>query len=92
MEFEILIQLISNVGFPMAIALILLQTILIKFNKQMEGLEKRLEQLNKTIKIMIDAINTDKISEIPQKSNQKRRVNSDDNSRETSENHSNNSC
>lgn len=42
MDLQAVIQLIGNVGFPITLCLILLQTILVKFNKQMDGLEKRL--------------------------------------------------
>ncbi|WP_405105909.1 hypothetical protein MHH28_23070 [Paenibacillus sp. FSL K6-1217] len=53
MDLQAVVQLIGNVGFPIALSLILLQTILIKFNKQMDGLEKRLAQLDKTMKLMV---------------------------------------
>ncbi|WP_025693308.1 hypothetical protein [Paenibacillus zanthoxyli] len=53
MDLQTVVQLIGNVGFPIALSLILLQTILIKFNKQMEGLEKRLAQLDKTMNLLL---------------------------------------
>ncbi|MEK3760070.1 hypothetical protein MKZ07_16660 [Paenibacillus sp. FSL P4-0338] len=53
MDLQAVVQLIGNVGFPIALSLILLQTILIKFTKQMDGLEKRLAQLDKTINLMV---------------------------------------
>ncbi|WP_342476541.1 hypothetical protein NYE24_20540 [Paenibacillus sp. FSL H7-0350] len=53
MDLQAVVQLIGNVGFPIALSLILLQTILIKFNKQMDGLEKRLAQLDKTMNLMV---------------------------------------
>lgn len=56
MEFETVVQLIGNVGFPIALSLILLQTILVKFNKQMDGLEKRLAQLDKTMNVLASKI------------------------------------
>ncbi|MFM9279258.1 YvrJ family protein [Paenibacillus jiagnxiensis] len=56
MDLQAAVQLIGNVGFPIAISLILLQTILVKFNKQMEGLEKRLAQLDKTMNLLVRTI------------------------------------
>lgn len=53
MDIQVLVQLIGNVGFPIAVSLILLQTILVKFNKQMEGLEKRLVQLDRTMNVLV---------------------------------------
>ncbi|WP_215164099.1 YvrJ family protein [Paenibacillus sp. ISL-20] len=53
MEFEAFVQLIGNVGFPITLSLILLQTILVKFNKQMDALEKRLGQLDKTMNLLV---------------------------------------
>ncbi|ETT49889.1 hypothetical protein C162_12691 [Paenibacillus sp. FSL R7-269] len=53
MDLQAVVQLIGNVGFPIALSLILLQTILIKFTKQMDGLEKRLAQLDKTMNLMV---------------------------------------
>lgn len=53
MDLQVLVQLIGNVGFPIALSLILLQTILGKFNKQMDGLEKRLAQLDKTMNLLV---------------------------------------
>ncbi|ASA22508.1 hypothetical protein [Paenibacillus donghaensis] len=55
MDLQVIVQLIGNVGFPIAMSLILLQTILIKFNKQMDGLEKRLAQLDKTMNVLVKA-------------------------------------
>lgn len=52
-DFELIVQLIGNVGFPIALSVILLQTILVKFNKQMESLEKRLNQLDKTMNMFV---------------------------------------
>lgn len=52
MDLQVAVQLIGNVGFPITISLILLQTILVKFNKQMEGLEKRLAQLDQTMNLL----------------------------------------
>ncbi|MFB5268607.1 YvrJ family protein [Paenibacillus enshidis] len=56
MDLQAAVQLIGNVGFPIAISLILLQTIIVKFNKQMEGLEKRLAQLDKTMNLLVRTI------------------------------------
>ncbi|MFB4321602.1 YvrJ family protein [Priestia sp. BR_2] len=56
MEFEAFVQLIGNVGFPIALSLILLQTILVKFNKQMDTLEKRLGQLDKTMNLLVRTV------------------------------------
>ncbi|MEK5586622.1 hypothetical protein MKZ21_30655 [Paenibacillus sp. FSL P2-0536] len=53
MDLQAVVQLIGNVGFPIALSLILLQTILVKFNKQMDGLEKRLAQLDKTMNLLV---------------------------------------
>ncbi|WP_063568372.1 hypothetical protein [Paenibacillus sp. O199] len=53
MDLQAVVQLIGNVGFPIALCLILLQTLLVKFNKQMDGLEKRLAQLDKTMNLMV---------------------------------------
>ncbi|WP_190944970.1 hypothetical protein [Paenibacillus sp. UASWS1643] len=53
MDLQAVVQLIGNVGFPIALSLILLQTILVKFNKQMDGLEKRLAQLDKTMNLLL---------------------------------------
>lgn len=53
MDLQAAVQLIGNVGFPIALCLILLQTLLVKFNKQMDGLEKRLAQLDKTMNLMV---------------------------------------
>lgn len=53
MDLQAVVQLIGNVGFPIALSLMLLQTILIKFTKQMDGLEKRLAQLDKTMNLMV---------------------------------------
>ncbi|MEK4277684.1 hypothetical protein [Paenibacillus sp. FSL R7-0026] len=53
MDLQAVIQLIGNVGFPITLCLILLQTILVKFNKQMDGLEKRLAQLDKTMNLLV---------------------------------------
>ncbi|ULO04792.1 hypothetical protein H1230_16695 [Paenibacillus sp. 19GGS1-52] len=53
MDMQTMIQLVGNVGFPIALSLILLQTILVKFNKQMDGLEKRLLQLDKTMNMLV---------------------------------------
>ncbi|WP_025692647.1 hypothetical protein [Paenibacillus zanthoxyli] len=53
MDYQAIIQLIGNVGFPITLSLILLQTILVKFNKQMEGLEKRLAQLDNTMSLLV---------------------------------------
>lgn len=53
MDLQAFIQLIGNVGFPIALCLMLLQTILVKFNKQMDGLEKRLAQLDKTMNLLV---------------------------------------
>ncbi|GIP09458.1 hypothetical protein [Paenibacillus macerans] len=53
MELQSIIQLVGNVSFPIALSLILLQTILVKFNKHLDGLEKRLAQLDKTINVLI---------------------------------------
>ncbi|WP_366291715.1 hypothetical protein [Paenibacillus sp. AN1007] len=58
MNLQDIIQLIGNVGFPIALCLILLQSILVKFNKQMDGLEKRLAQLDKTINMMVRTFDT----------------------------------
>ncbi|MNJ47058.1 YvrJ protein family protein [compost metagenome] len=53
MDLQSTIQVIGNVGFPIALCLILLQSILIQFNKQLDGLDKRLAQLDKTINTLI---------------------------------------
>jgi hypothetical protein len=53
MDIQSIVQLVGNVGFPIALSLILLQTILVKFNKQMESLEKRLGQLDKTMNLFV---------------------------------------
>ncbi|MBT2293057.1 hypothetical protein J7E73_28885 [Paenibacillus albidus] len=53
MDLQSLVQLIGNVGFPIVLSLILLQTILVKFNKQMDGLDKRLAQLDKTMNLFV---------------------------------------
>ncbi|MEX3620736.1 hypothetical protein [Paenibacillus glucanolyticus] len=53
MNIQSIVQLVGNVGFPIALSLILLQTILVKFNKQMEALEKRLGQLDKTMNLFV---------------------------------------
>ncbi|WP_019637638.1 hypothetical protein [Paenibacillus fonticola] len=53
MDLQTTIQVIGNVGFPIALCLILLQSILIQFNKQLDGLDKRLAQLDKTINTLI---------------------------------------
>ncbi|WP_342437973.1 hypothetical protein NSS79_01260 [Paenibacillus sp. FSL L8-0436] len=53
MDLQAVVQLIGNVGFPIALSLMLLQTILVKFNKQMDGLEKRLAQLDKTMNLIL---------------------------------------
>ncbi|WP_342551567.1 hypothetical protein [Paenibacillus sp. FSL R7-0652] len=58
MDLQAVVQLIGNVGFPIALCLILLQSILVKFNKQMDGLEKRLAQLDKTINMMVRTFET----------------------------------
>lgn len=55
MDTQALVQLIGNVGFPIALSLILLQSILVKFNKQMDGLEKRLAQLDKTMNLLLQS-------------------------------------
>ncbi|MNI70821.1 YvrJ protein family protein [compost metagenome] len=60
MDVQGLIQLIGNVGFPIALSLILLQTILVKFNKQMDSLEKRLAQLDKTMNLIIRTLHQEK--------------------------------
>lgn len=60
MDIQVLIQLIGNVGFPIALSLILLQTILVKFNKQMDSLEKRLAQLDKTMNLIIRTLHQEK--------------------------------
>lgn len=67
MDIQVLVQLIGNVGFPIAISLILLQTILVKFNKQMDGLEKRLAQLDKTMNVFVKAILNNPSSTHPSK-------------------------
>lgn len=53
MDLQAIVQLVGNVGFPIALSLILLQTILVKFNKQMDALEKRLAQLDKTMNVLV---------------------------------------
>ncbi|MEK3880470.1 hypothetical protein [Paenibacillus sp. FSL M7-0420] len=53
MDLQAVVQLIGNVGFPIALSLILLQTVLVKFNQQMDGLEKRLAQLDKTMNLLV---------------------------------------
>lgn len=58
MDIQAIVQLIGNVGFPIALSLVLLQTILVKFNKQMDGLEKRLAQLDKTMNLLVRTFHT----------------------------------
>lgn len=41
MDLLAFVQLIGNVGFPIALSLNLQHYILVKFTKQMDGLEKR---------------------------------------------------
>lgn len=53
MDIQSIVQLVGNVGFPITLSLILLQTILVKFNKQMDALEKRLSQLDKTMNLFV---------------------------------------
>jgi hypothetical protein len=65
MDLETLVQLIGNVGFPIALSLILLQTILIKFNKHLNMLEKRLAQLDKTMNVFVKAFNQKTCSKMP---------------------------
>lgn len=55
MDIQLIVQLIGNIGFPIAMSLILLQTILIKFNKQMDELEKRMAKLDKTMNVLVKA-------------------------------------
>ncbi|MHA7578999.1 hypothetical protein ACX12E_01265 [Paenibacillus vandeheii] len=52
MDLQAVVQLIGNVGFPIALSLILFR-LLIKFIKQMDGLEKRLAQLDKTMNLLV---------------------------------------
>lgn len=63
MDTQALVQLIGNVGFPIALSLILLQSILVKFNKQMDGLEKRLAQLDKTMNLLLRSFHQKSIKE-----------------------------
>lgn len=56
MDLQVVVQLIGNVGFPIALSLILLQTILKKFEKEMEALEKRLSQLDKTMNLLVKTV------------------------------------
>lgn len=53
MDLQTTIQVIGNVGFPIALCLILLQSILVQFNKHLDGLDKRLAQLDQTIHTLI---------------------------------------
>ncbi len=66
MDLQSLVQLVGNVGFPIALSLILLQTILVKFNRQMEGLEKRLSQLDKTMNILVKTFHQSALRVTPQ--------------------------
>ncbi|MEC0170914.1 hypothetical protein [Paenibacillus graminis] len=66
MDLPSLIQLVGNVGFPIALSLILLQTILVKFNRQIEGLEKRLSQLDKTINMLVKTSHQPALRATPQ--------------------------
>ncbi|MNI63051.1 YvrJ protein family protein [compost metagenome] len=66
MDLQSLVQLVGNVGFPIALSLILLQTILVKFNRQMEGLEKRLSQLDKTMNMLVKTFHQSALRVTPQ--------------------------
>lgn len=57
------IEMIGNVGFPILITLILLRTILSGFNKRLDSLDKRLIQLNKTMTMIVKAIDQERIKE-----------------------------
>jgi hypothetical protein len=70
MDLQAVVQLIGNVGFPIALSLILLQTILVKFSKQMEGLEKRLAQLDKTMNLFVRTFHQN-ASKIPNRQDKK---------------------
>lgn len=59
MDYQVIGQLIGSVGFPIAVSLILLQTVLTKFNKQMEGLEQRIDKLNTSIDSLVEIIHHD---------------------------------
>ncbi|MCM3128875.1 YvrJ family protein [Paenibacillus provencensis] len=59
MDYQVIGQLIGSVGFPIAVSLILLQTVLTKFNKQMEGLEQRIDKLNTSIDSLVETIHHD---------------------------------
>ncbi|RCX20401.1 hypothetical protein DFP94_103126 [Fontibacillus phaseoli] len=69
MELQTFVELIGNVGFPIALSLILLQSILVRFTKQMDALEKRLAQLDKTINLMVKTFhsNVDKTPMLQEK-------------------------
>ncbi|SFS49675.1 hypothetical protein [Paenibacillus sp. 453mf] len=59
MDYQVIGQLIGSVGFPIAVSLIQLQTVLTKFNKQMEGLEQRIDKLNTSIDSLVEIIHHD---------------------------------
>lgn len=65
MDIQSVVQLVGNVGFPIALSLILLQTILVKFNKQMDSLEKRLSQLDKTMNLLVRTYHQSEVSTRP---------------------------
>ncbi|KWX70635.1 hypothetical protein JI735_32085 [Paenibacillus sonchi] len=69
MDLQSLVQLVGNVGFPIALSIILLQTILVTFNRQVEGLEKRLSQLEKTMNMLVKTFHQSALRVPPQGQN-----------------------
>ncbi|XOI98811.1 hypothetical protein ACMX2M_23725 [Paenibacillus polymyxa] len=53
LSFENIGSLIGTVGFPSLIAIILLRSVLVNFSQRLDGLDKRLIQLNKSI-LLVD--------------------------------------
>lgn len=75
MDTQALVQLIGNVGFPITLSLILLQSILVKFNKQMDGLERRLAQLDKTMNLLLRSFHQNGVKESSSEEMRKRSMN-----------------
>lgn len=65
------VELIGNVGFPIVVTLILLRTILSNFNKRLDALEKRLVQLNKTMMMIVKALDREQATKINENSESK---------------------
>ncbi|MDN8593195.1 hypothetical protein Q0V21_31180 [Paenibacillus sp. 11B] len=61
LSMESIGALIGTVGFPCLVAIILLRTVLVNFNKRLDTLDKRLIQLNKSIVMVAKTLKSEEL-------------------------------